>query len=82
MAGLVAVKLRDVVFGFYSNSENKPSPPPKLIKEKKDGLQTLSGYVIRKLTKCAAKSTKTPPGVLEILQSMVTDVTDQKLIRK
>ena len=82
LAGLVAVKLRDILFCYYSSSEDKPLPNPKPIKEEeKDGLQKLAGYVIRKLKICATRSTKTPPGVLDILQSMVTDATDQKFIR-
>lgn len=58
LAGLLAVKLRDVMFSFLSNQNETDDYTScnGMTSEEMDGLQYLAGYVIQKLIKSAKKN--------------------------
>ena len=78
LAGIMLTKLRDTIFCYINKQEKVIVPPKPITFEEKDGLQYLSGYIIQKLLKNARK--KKLQGVLDILSSMVTETSTQKLI--
>ena len=81
LAGLIAVKLRDITFSFFNSKSQLIISPKPITPEERDGLQYLAGYVIQKLIKNVKKCKTTPSCVLDILMSMVTEPSSQKLIR-
>ena len=82
LAGIVTTKLKDVLFCFLTKEKKDAEAVHKrnISDAEKDGLQYLSGYVVRKILKNAKKCNKTPFGVLDILESMVEEAGSQKLI--